>query len=76
MFLKIRHRMSEKRIFNPYWQFLSHLGRSHCEGKAVPMLLLGFGEDPLTDNCNQSWGKILTIAIPRGEGKKLHTGNH
>jgi len=68
--------MSEKLIFNPYWQFLSHLGRSHYEGKTVLMQLLGFGEDPLTDICNHSWGKTLTITIPRGREKKLHTGNH
>jgi hypothetical protein len=69
--------MFEKLIFNPYWQLLSHLGRSHCEGKTVLMQLLGFGEDPLTDNCNHRWGKTLTIAIPMGEEtKKLHKGNH
>jgi hypothetical protein len=45
------------------------MGRSHCEGKTVLMQLLGFGEDPLTDICNHSWGKTLTIAIPRGEGE-------
>ena len=42
------HRRSEKLIFNPYWQFLSHLKRSHCEGKTVLMQLLEYGEDPRT----------------------------
>jgi len=68
--------MSEKLILNPYWQFLSHLGRSHCEGKTVLMHLLGYGEDPPTDICNHSGVKTPTIAIPRGEKKILHTGNH